>query len=74
VKGRKVPFDSEEEEFLVGGRNYVGPYLVRSAPDVELIRNPNLALEAVISSFHAGKLEQPGRLYPEVVVMEFRHS
>jgi hypothetical protein len=74
VKGRKVPFDSEEEEPLVRWGNYAGPFLVKSELDFDLITNPKLALAAVMSSFQASKQEYPEKLYPEVVIMEFRYS
>lgn len=76
VKGRMVPFNGEEEaaEHFEHCGNYAGPTLVKSGTGYELLRNPNLALEAVISSFRAGKQEAPGRWYPEVTVMELRYS
>jgi hypothetical protein len=76
VKGRNVPFNGEDEagEVCLSPGNYAGSSLVRSEIDSELLRNPNLALEAVISWFQVGMQEDPKRLYPEVVVMEIWSS
>jgi 2EXR family len=76
VKGRNIPFNGEEAdgELLLGSGNYARPSLVESGSGCELLRNPSLALEAVISTFRVGQLEAPERRYPEVTVMELRRS
>jgi 2EXR family len=76
VKGPKAPFDGgeESEEHVVSIGSYAGPSLIKSGRDPDLARNPNLALDAVMSLFQAGKQESGTRRYPEVTVMEFRCS
>jgi hypothetical protein len=76
VKGQNAPFDGEEEsqEYLMSAGNYAGPSLVKSLSGLDLIRNPNMALEAVILSFQAGTAKHPERQYPEVAVMDVRYS
>ncbi|KAH8778117.1 hypothetical protein BGZ57DRAFT_884302 [Hyaloscypha finlandica] len=76
VKGRKIPFNGEDVDgkLLLGSRNYAGPSLANSITGYELLWNPNLALEAVISAFRVGKQETPERRYPEVAIMELRYS
>lgn len=76
VKGRKVPFDGEEEsgEYSENPGNYAGPSLVKSGDSLDLVSDPSLALDAVMSLFQAVALESGARSYPEVTVMEIRCS
>jgi hypothetical protein len=76
VEGQKTPFDGEEEsqEHLLSPGNYAGPSLVKSTSGLDLIRSPNIALEAAILSFQTGKQKHPERQYPEVTVMDLRYS
>ncbi|KAN0117348.1 hypothetical protein V8E51_003325 [Hyaloscypha variabilis] len=67
VQGRNVPFDGGEasnEHSMSSGSS-----LVISGSGYELLRNPNIALGDVISTFRAAKQESPPRQYPEVTVM-----
>ena len=71
MKGRKVPFDGEEdssEHSVSLGRGIT----IQSGSGLELLRDPNIALGDVISVFRTAKQENPERQYPEVAVMDIR--
>ena len=71
MKGRKVPFDGEDdssEHPVTYGRGVT----IQSESGLELLRDPNIALGDVISVFRTAKQEKPERQYPEVAVTEIR--
>ena len=71
MKGRKVPFDGEEDSSEQPGSLGRGVTL-QSGSGLELLGDPNIALGDIISVFRTAKQENPERQYPEVSVMEIR--